>query len=139
MMTGKNHNGFLLMEAVFALFIASVLLATLFGSISSLVKHVHSERAHFERILIAKEFLLRTLCLNNEKDERETKKDLAVTSPFVALTYTEDAISQKSAFKTLKNLVLVRVNYRWELFFRGYSEYISLYSYVPESTQKEKT
>jgi type II secretory pathway component PulJ len=137
-MNSKNRSGFLLIEALFALFIAVLLLAPLFNSIGSLIQHVHSEKEHFERLLIAKNFLSNTLYLNAQKDEHETKKEQSVPDPKVALTYTEEKVSKKSSLARIQNLVQVRVNYRWELFFRGHTENLVLYQCTPPEKEEKK-
>lgn len=117
-MNFKNHKGSLLLEAVFALCIASLLLIPLFNSLSIIITQISFNNQKITAFFHAKQFL-QTILLQKKTDTQKLENE-------TSLTYSEQPTHEKSIFKN-NYLVKITVSYTWKSLFKDGSDIITTY------------
>lgn len=129
MMNFKNHKGSLLLEAVFALCIASLLLIPLFNSLSILITRIGFNNQKITAFFYAKQFLQTILLqkqISSEKNIIQKKIDTQKLENETILTYFEQPTHEKSIFKN-HYLLKITVAYTWKSLLKDGSDSITTY------------
>lgn len=128
-MNFKNHKGSLLLEAVFALCIASLLLIPLFNSLSIIITQISFNNQKITAFFHAKQFLQTILLqkkISSDHNIIQKKTDTQKLENETLLTYSEQPTHEKSIFKN-NYLIKITVSYTWKSLFKDGSDIITTY------------
>lgn len=128
----KNHNGFTLLETVFALAIAAIVLTPLFILQGTLLQRVSDSAIHMQRLFFAKDFLYRTH-KETDPDEQEVDREKKIEDPAMIAQYTLKSIEKKSSLAGIPGLLTQQVKYSWQWQGRGYSDNLVTFIFKPQS------
>lgn len=134
MMNFKNHKeGFFLVEAVMALFIAGLILGALFSGIGGLLQNIGRGQAQFERLLIAKNFLVQTLIDNQFAPEPIVTTQKKIDDPQVTISFQEDALPKQSSLAKIPHLRKVQTSYAYSWGGTSFTDNLIYFKYeLPE-------
>jgi hypothetical protein len=125
----KNRKGSLLLEAVFALCIAGLLLVPLFNGLSTLVQQIGFSNQRIAAFFDAKHFLQTTLLQKKISPDEKTNTKITEIQKLengTILTYSEQPANQKSIFHN-PYLVKTTVSYTWQSAFKDGFDMITTY------------
>jgi len=140
----KNHNGSLLLEALFALCISGILLSALFNGIGSLITHISFYNQELIACLEAKnnlEKIMYTEMINNsnhDTEDEKTKKSSNLEEKTDDMkNYIKATVNQKSIFANNKYLKHATMKYEWTSPFKDGSDRLVTFIFeIPQKGQK---
>lgn len=128
----KNHNGFTLLEAIFALAIAAIVLTPLFILQGNVLQRVSSSAARLQRMFFAQNYIyeIRQDTAPNVHDSNHEKK---IDDPGMLMQYSLKPVQKKSSLASVEGLLSERVSFSWEWQSKGYTDQLVTLLFKPPS------
>lgn len=133
-MNSKNNSGFTLIEVMLALGIAASLLTLIYIMQSGALVGANRFAYRFARIIQAKNFMLNTRRMREEKDAKQFHLEKKEDDPEAYLKY-EFLNSEKSSLKNMKNIYIEKVSVRHEGKQKTPNDVLLTFVYIPEAPE----
>ena len=133
-MNSKNNSGFTLIEVLLALGIAASLLTSIYIMQSGALVGASRFAYRFARIIQAKDFMLNTRRMREEKDAKQFHLEKKIDDPETYLKY-EFLNSEKSSLKNMKNIYIEKVGIRHEGKQKTPNDMLLTFVYIPEASE----
>ena len=138
MMNFKNHDGFLLLEAVFATVIVGLIIGPLFMTQNTVLSRLSMAFGSVQRVFVAKQFLVEQMLKVVEDQQSPKNVDFQSQEPLANLTFKQESVEQNPSLKSIKYLQKMTVTFGWQWGGIGKADALVSFLFIPPSPDEQK-